>query len=174
MPRLPGVSDLIAVLQAQTEALAALPGILVALNRSLRTFADTANQARDTALAVQRVTARLDGLVTELEQPVRMMVPGMQRLAALMENPLVDEVPDALRRVQHELLPILTGILDSQATIAGIAASTDGIKKFVEDMGGRMVGISGAAARGMRWLSLTGSAALRSASPVPLSRRGCA
>jgi len=156
MPRLPGVSDLIAVLQAQTEALAALPGILVALNRSLRTFADTANQARDTALAVQRVTARLDGLVTELEQPVRMMVPGMQRLAALMENPLVDEVPDALRRVQHELLPILTGILDSQATIAGIAASTDGIKKFVEDMGGRMAGISGAAARGMRWPTRSG------------------
>src|SRR5664280_793957 len=131
MPRLPGVSDLIAVLQAQTEALAALPGILVALNRSLRTFADTANQARDTALAVQRLTA-------------------------LMENPLVDEVPDALRRVQHELLPILTGILDSQATIAGIAASTDGIKKFVEDMGGRMVGISGAAARGMRWPNRSG------------------
>src|SRR5664280_203164 len=131
MPRLPGVSDLIAVLQAQTEALAALPGILVALNRSLRTFADTANQARDTALAVQRVTA-------------------------LMENPLVEEVPDALRRLQHELLPILTGILDSQKTIAGIAASTDGIKKFVEDMGGRLAGISGAAARGMRWPTRSG------------------
>jgi ABC-type transporter Mla subunit MlaD len=152
MPRVPGLSDLIDVLQAQTQALAALPGIFVSLNRSVQSFAGAATQARDTAMAVQRLTTRLNGMVDELDEPVRAMVPAMQRMAVALDNPFLGEVPDVLRRLQQEILPMLSTMRETQSKIAGIAAATDSIRGFVEDMGGRLTGLPAAAARlGWRW-----------------------
>src|SRR4051794_21010167 len=99
MSMVPRVGDAIGLLRAQSEALVALPGTLLALNRSVRGLADAVAQAGDTVAAVQRLATRLDALVSELEKPVRDLAPGLQRLAAVLDDPVVDQVPDTLRKI---------------------------------------------------------------------------
>src|ERR1700710_1739116 len=113
MPRMPGFTELVNLLQQQTEALASLPRTMLDLNRSILSLIDVVASARDTIASSQRVSARLERIVDELEQPVLALRPGLERLAVILDDPAVETVPDTLRKINEEGLPLGKGIQDT-------------------------------------------------------------
>jgi ABC-type transporter Mla subunit MlaD len=150
MARIPGIDGLFAVLQAQTEALAALPGTITALNGAVRGLVDVAAQSRETVATMHRLATRMDSLVAELEEPMKALAPGLTRLAAVLDDPIVEELPDTLRKVQEDVLPVLRTLADTHERVAFIAGSTERIMAFVDETGRTIAGIPGAALLGRR------------------------
>jgi ABC-type transporter Mla subunit MlaD len=150
MARIPGIDGLFGLLQAQTEALAALPGTVAALTGAVRGLADTVTQARDTFAAVHSVAVRMDRMLDELDEPVRALAPGLQRLAVVLDDPVVDALPDTLRQVQGDVLPVLRTLAETHERVAFIAGSTERIMTFVDDTGRSLAGLPGAALLGRR------------------------
>ena len=123
MPRIPGLSDLLSLLQTQTEALAQLPRTLSDLNGTVRELTEATTMARDTIASAQRTAERLEHLVVELEEPVRALRPGLERVGRILDDPAVDTVPDTLRRIHDDLMPLISGLRQAQArmgTVTGI------------------------------------------------------
>ncbi len=133
MARLPGLDGLFSLLQAQTEALAALPGAVASLTGAVRGLGEVVGEARETLGAVNRLAVRLDAMAQELEEPVRALAPGLSRLAVVLDDPAVSDLPDTLRKVQQDMLPVLRTLADTHERVAFIAGSTDRIMGFVED-----------------------------------------
>jgi ABC-type transporter Mla subunit MlaD len=157
--RIPGIDGAFAVLQAQTEALAALPGAVASLTTAVRSLGETAHSAREALAAVQRLAVRMDGLVEELEEPLRALGPGLQRLAVVLDDPVVEELPDTLRKVQADVLPVLRTLADTHERVAFIAGSTERIMTFVDETSRTIAGIPGAALLGRRRPGQRGPAA---------------
>jgi ABC-type transporter Mla subunit MlaD len=141
VPRLPSPGQLLGVLRAQAEALAALPDALITLNRSVRGLSGSLEQAKDALVSVQRVALRLDRLTDELEEPLRELGPGLRRLAVVLNDPVVAELPDTMRQVRADLLPVLTNLRETQQKVASIASSTDRINSLIDEAGARIGGI---------------------------------
>ena len=137
MPRMPGLSDLIGLLQQQTEALASLPRTMYDLNKSILSLIDVVASARDTLAASQRVSSRLEKIVDEMEEPVLALKPGLERLAVILDDPAVDTVPDTLRKINAEVLPLVQGIQDTQTKVNKIAT-------LAEETSTRLAGLPGA------------------------------
>ena len=99
MPRLPGVPDVLGLLQAQTQALLSVPDAVRAV----------IELARDT----QRVVRRVDDLLDELEGPLRDLVPGLQKLAGAL-----DHVPETQAQVAQiaQTTGRIMGIIDEVGT----------------------------------------------------------
>ena len=121
MPRIPGLSELISILQTQTEALAQLPRTLSDLNGTVRELTAATTMARDTIASAQRIAERLGELVDELEEPVRALRPGIERVGKVLDDPAVDTVPDTLRRINEDLLPLIHGLRQAQARVGSVA-----------------------------------------------------
>src|ERR1700712_3567717 len=138
MPRMPGLSDLMGLLQQQTEALAALPRTMLDLNRSILSLIDVVASARDTLASSQRVSSRIERIVDEMEEPVLALKPGLERLAVLLADPAVDTVPDTLRKINEEVLPLVKGIQETQTKVNNIAT-------LAEETSSRLAGLPGAA-----------------------------
>jgi hypothetical protein len=81
---------------------------------------------------VQRLTARMDAVVAELEQPLKDLAPGLQRLAVVLDDPVVSALPETVRRVQDEVLPVLRTLADTHDKVAFVAGSTDRLLAFVD------------------------------------------
>jgi ABC-type transporter Mla subunit MlaD len=120
MPRIPGLSDLIAQLQAQTEALAALPRTMTDLNGAVRELIAAVSVASDTIASAQRTAERLEQLVTELEEPVRALRPGLERVGAVLDDPAVDTIPDTLRHIHDDLMPMIATLRHAQARVGSV------------------------------------------------------
>ena len=150
MARIPGIDSVFSLLQSQTEALAALPGTVSALAGAVRSLGETASSARETLTTVQRLAERLDGIVNELEEPARALAPGLRRLAVVLDDPVIEELPDTLRQVQADVLPVLRTLADTHERVAFIAGSTERIMTFVDDTSRTFAGIPGAALLGRR------------------------
>jgi ABC-type transporter Mla subunit MlaD len=120
MPRIPGLSELLALLQAQTEALAQLPRTLTDLTGTVRELTLATTTARETVESAQRIAARLEALLEELEEPVRALRPGLQRVATVLDDPAVDTVPDTLRRIHEDLLPLIHGLRQAQSRVGSV------------------------------------------------------
>ena len=154
MARIPGIDNLVGgvftVLQAQSEALAALPGAVQSLSSAVRGLVDVAASARDTVAAVHRLASRLDGIVQELEGPLLALAPGLQRLATVLDDPVLDALPATLAQVQRDILPVLRTLADTHERVAVIAGSTERIMAFVDDTGRTLAGLPGAALLGRR------------------------
>jgi ABC-type transporter Mla subunit MlaD len=121
--RIPGLSDLIALMQSQTEALAQLPRTLSDLNATVRSLTEATTRARETIESAQRTAERLEALVDELEEPVRGLKPGLERVGRVIDDPVIDTIPDTIRRVQDDLLPLIHGMRQAQArmgTVTGL------------------------------------------------------
>ena len=127
---MPGATDLLAALQAQTEALAQLPGTVVALNRAVRDLVAAVGQARETFTTLNQVAQRADRLLAELEEPLTDLVPGLRRAAVVLNDPVVEEIPETLRRMQSDVLPVVRGLRETQDRLAGFAAATDRLTGF--------------------------------------------
>lgn len=120
MARIPGVPDVVALLRAQTEALVALPATVVSLQRSVIALGETLEAGRDTILLVNRLAMRLEQLIDGLEAPLTALAPGLTRAAAVLDDPTVDAIPDMIRRIQTEALPLLRAISETQTRLMAL------------------------------------------------------
>ena len=120
MPSIPGLGDLLSLLQKQTEALAQLPRTLADLQGTVRQLTEATNTARDTIASAQRTAERLESLVEELEEPVRALKPGLERVGRVLDDPAVDTVPDTLRRIHDDLMPLIAGLRQAQSRIGSV------------------------------------------------------
>jgi ABC-type transporter Mla subunit MlaD len=120
MPRIPGLSELLAQLQAQTEALAALPRTMTDLNNAVRELIAATTVASETITSAQRTAERLEELVEELEEPVRALRPGLVRVGRVLDDPAVDTVPDTLRRIHEDLMPLIHGLRQAQSRVGSV------------------------------------------------------
>src|SRR3954452_14745445 len=122
MAKLPGVDgvfgSVMALLQAQPEALAALPGTVTALSNAARGLAETVQK-------MNSMVSRIDGIVTELEEPLKALAPGMTRVAAILASPGVDKIPATLAQVQSASLQFDRSLAASHERITVIAGSTE-------------------------------------------------
>ena len=87
-------------MRAPAEALAALPAAVASLTGAARGLGDVVVETRATLTAVNRLAVRLDAMAAELEQPLRDLAPGLARLAVVLDDPVVADLPDTLRKVQ--------------------------------------------------------------------------
>ncbi len=154
MAKIPGIDSVIGglagVLQAQTEALIALPQAVTSLANAARSLSEAAASVAETAKTANRLALRIDGIVGDLEAPVRAIAPGLTRLAGLLDDPAFTLLPDTLRRIQSDLLPVLRTLADTHEKVAFIAGSTERIMAFVDETGRTLAGIPGAALLGRR------------------------
>ncbi|MCF6508961.1 hypothetical protein E9549_16335 [Blastococcus sp. MG754426] len=120
MPRIPGFGELIALLQTQTEALSQLPRTLADLNSTVRELTAATTAARETIASAQRMAERLEGLVEELEEPVRALRPGIERVGRVLDDPAVDTVPETLRRIHDDLMPLIHGLRQAQTRVGSV------------------------------------------------------
>lgn len=130
MARIPGIDTAFALLQAQTEALAQLPDVVTSLTNAVRGLGETVQQARETIASVQRLTARMDGIVAELEEPLRELAPGLRKLAVVLDDPVVEDLPETLRKVKEDVLPVLRTVADTHDKVdrmMGLADSLGGL-----------------------------------------------
>jgi hypothetical protein len=116
MPKLPGLSDVVDLLNTQTQALLAVP--------------DAVRAVVELAIDAQRVVRRLDSLLDDLEQPLRDLAPGLEKLARTLEG--------------DEIQSIVVGVNDTQKQVAAIAATTGRIMSVIDDVGTRMASFPGA------------------------------
>lgn len=137
MPRVPGLSELVELMRAQTEVLAMLPRTMVELNRSVLRLTETLASARETVASTQRLTERLSHVVDELEEPVLALRPGLERLAVVLDDPSVSTVPATLRSLQDEVLPLLVELRETQGKVRAVAT-------FAEEAGVRLAAFPGA------------------------------
>ena len=121
MPRIPGLSELLSILQTQTEALAQLLRTLSDLNGTVKELTAATIMARDTIASAQRIAERLEDLVEELEEPVRALRPGIERVGKVLDDPAVDTVPDTLRRINEDLMPLIHGLRQAQSRVGSVA-----------------------------------------------------
>ena len=121
MPRIPGLSELLTILQTQTEALSQLPRTLSDLNGTVRELTQATTMARDTIASAQRIAERLEDLLDELEQPVKALRPGIERVGKVLDDPAVDTVPDTLRRINEDLMPLIHGLRQAQSRVGSMA-----------------------------------------------------
>lgn len=150
MARLPGIDGLFSLLQTQAEALAALPAAVASLPGAVRGLSELVGEARETLAVVNRLAVRMDALAEQLEEPVRALAPGLSRLAVVLEDPIVEELPETLRRVQADVLPVLRTVADTHERVAFIAGSTERIMSFVDDTSRTIGLLPGAALLGRR------------------------
>jgi ABC-type transporter Mla subunit MlaD len=120
MPRIPGLNELLTLLQTQTEALAQLPRTLSDLNGTVRELTEATTMAHATIASAQRIAERLEDLVDELEEPVRALRPGLERVGRVLDDPAVDTVPDTLRRIQEDLVPLIHGLRIAQDRVGSV------------------------------------------------------
>jgi ABC-type transporter Mla subunit MlaD len=114
MPRVPGISDLVSQLQSQTEALAQLPLTVAALNNAVQGLIEAVAITRETAASAQRVSERLEEVIEELDEPVRALRPGLERVAKVLDDPVIDTVPETLRKLTDDVVPLVHGLRDAQ------------------------------------------------------------
>src|SRR5688572_33032169 len=88
MPRIPGLSELLSLLQTQTEALSQLPRTLSDLNGTVKELTQATTMAHATIASAQRIAERLEELVDELEEPVRALRPGIERVGKVLDDPI--------------------------------------------------------------------------------------
>ncbi|MGY1744360.1 hypothetical protein [Blastococcus sp. SYSU D00695] len=120
LPRLPGLSDLVSLLQTQTEALASLPRTLTDLNGAVRELIAATRTATAAISSAQRTAERLEALVEELEEPVRALRPGLIRVGRVLDDPVVETLPDTLARLSDDLLPIVSGLRQAQSRVESV------------------------------------------------------
>ncbi len=170
MARIPGIDAAFALLQARSSAEAgeafgrvvdavgqaagAAQAVAVDAAESVvgagRASAETVQQARETLAAVHRVALRADGIMDEVEEPIRALAPGLRRLAALLDDPTVADLPRTVRQLQDEVLPLLRTLTETKDRLTYIAGSTDRIMSFVDDTSRLVGGLPGAGLLGRR------------------------
>ncbi|MFL6128670.1 MAG: hypothetical protein ACJ73E_06360 [Mycobacteriales bacterium] len=120
LPSLPSPGRALRLVRDQAEAMAALPAALLSLTRAVSSLDGTIRDARDAVGRLQRLGSRLESILDEVEEPVKDLAPGLRRLGRVLDDPVVSEIPDTVRKVREDLLPMV-------ATLRG---TTDVLDRF--------------------------------------------
>src|SRR5215211_3587255 len=107
MATLPNPAQILRMAQEQAEAMAALPGALISLTRAVSQLNGTIREARAAVNSLQRLSERLEGILDEVEQPVRDLAPGLRRVGEVLDDPVVSEIPDTVRKIRDDVLPLV-------------------------------------------------------------------
>jgi hypothetical protein len=117
--KIPGLDSVttgvLSLLQAQTAALQALPGAVADLSAAVRNLADATAGAREAVQTMNRLASKCEALVDEL-------TPGLQRVAVVLDDPVISTVPEVLTQARRDLLPVLRTIADTNERIASLAS----------------------------------------------------
>jgi hypothetical protein len=123
---LPGISAVVAVVSAPARALVEVPRTLLDLNRSILALIDALAMARETLASASEVAARIERVAEELEEPLLALRPGIERLARVLDDEAVDTLPDTIRRINEDVLPLLSGLRDTQNKVNQVASMMPG------------------------------------------------
>jgi ABC-type transporter Mla subunit MlaD len=104
---IPSPARVVRLARQQAEAVAALPGALLSLTRAVRSLDGTIREARDAVTRLQRLGERLEGILDEVEEPVKDLAPGLRRVGKVLDDPVVSEIPETVRRIREDVLPLV-------------------------------------------------------------------
>jgi hypothetical protein len=90
------------------------------LNSAVRELISAVGVATETIASAQRTAERLEGLVEELEEPVRALKPGLERVGAVLDDPVIDTVPETLRSIHDDLMPLIAGLRQAQSRVGTV------------------------------------------------------
>jgi ABC-type transporter Mla subunit MlaD len=117
--KIPGLdlvtTGVVSVMQAQTAALAALPGAVESLSAAVRNLAEVTAGAKETVERMNRLAAKCEALVDEL-------TPGLHRVASVLDDPVVSDLPDVVTQVRRDMLPVLRTLADTNERILSLAS----------------------------------------------------
>jgi ABC-type transporter Mla subunit MlaD len=126
MPRIPGLSAAAAMVAAPARALLEVPRTLLDLNRSILSLIEALTMARETLASAAEVAARVERVAEELEEPLVALRPGLERLAKVLDDDAVDTLPDTIRRINEDVLPLLAGLRETQNKVNAVASIMPG------------------------------------------------
>jgi hypothetical protein len=135
-PRIPSIADAMRIMQAQGDLMAELPSIIAELQDAVRGLSETLSDSRETAASAQRVTARLEEILDEIEEPVRSLRPGMERLAVVLDSPVVERLPATLETIERTVLPLASRINAATVWVDTTAARWRGWMAHLRRPGG--------------------------------------
>jgi ABC-type transporter Mla subunit MlaD len=118
----PVPSRLLQLAREQAEAIAALPGALVSLTRAVSSLDGTIRDARDAVARLQRLGGRLESILDEVEEPVKDLAPGLRRVGRMLDDPMVDEIPETVRKVREDLLPLVATLRGTTDVLGAFSA----------------------------------------------------
>jgi ABC-type transporter Mla subunit MlaD len=104
------MNDAFRLVQAQSDLLTDLPAIIAELQESVRTLSETLASSKETVTSAHRVIARLESVLDDIEEPVRAMRPGLQRLSVALDSPVIDRLPATLETIERTVVPIAARI----------------------------------------------------------------
>lgn len=126
-----------AIVTAPARALVEVPRTLLDLNRSILSLIDALTMARETLLSASEVAARVERVAEELEEPLLALRPGIERLARVLDDEAVDTLPDTLRRINEDVLPLLSGLRETQNRVNAVASIMPGAASLLFARRGR-------------------------------------
>ena len=137
MVKIPTVGDLVQLGTEQLEALMALPETIVNLNKALIGFTQTVSRLDELAKRMDRMTA-------PLEEPLAALAPRLASLVPMLDDDLLAAIPNVLASVNRNALPALEMFGQTQAQVASMASSMEGILRIFEQSIGRLGDLPGA------------------------------
>jgi signal transduction histidine kinase len=126
LPGIPGLPRAIELARHQAKAIAGVPRTLFELNRSVLGLIEAINAARETLAAAGVVVARMERMSQELEEPILALRPGLERLARILDDDVVDTIPEVLKTINEDVLPLLQGLRDTQSRVNSLATVLPG------------------------------------------------
>lgn len=117
-PSMKGMPDLARLLQAQAELLNSLPDTLNELTRATRGLAEAVEASKTTLATVQRVCERIEGVVDDLEDPVRGLRPALEQVTAVLQDPVIERLPQTLTSIEDSVNPIAAGLTRARTRLA--------------------------------------------------------
>lgn len=123
---LPALPRAVELGRAQAKAIAGVPRTLLELNRSVLKLIETINAARETLAAAGVVVARMERMSEELEKPILALRPGLERLARILDDEVIDTIPDVLKTINEDVMPLLQGLRDTQSRVNALATVLPG------------------------------------------------
>jgi len=106
LPGVPGVQDMMRLMQVQAEVLSSLPETLSDLHQAVRSLSEVVEATRETMVSVQRLSQRIETVLDDVEDPVRGLRPGLERLNRVLQDPVVERIPAALESIERTVLPV--------------------------------------------------------------------
>jgi hypothetical protein len=122
----PGLPKAVHLVRVQARALAGVPRTLIDLNRSALGLIEAINAARETLAAAAVVVERLDRISVQLEGPILALRPGLERLARILDDDVVDTIPEVLKTINDDVFPLLQGLRDTQSRVNSLATVLPG------------------------------------------------
>lgn len=137
---MPGLSRAVGLIAAPARALIEVPRTLLDLNRSILSLIDALTTARETLTSASEVVARMERIAEELEEPIMALRPGIERLSRVLDDEAVETVPDTLRRINEDVLPLLAGLRETQSRVNAVASIMPGAASMLFGRRGRPPG----------------------------------